>query len=215
MKAINQKIVGYSVVKEESSVVAPLEQMHEHIHRPDALRGTTYKIKSPLYDHAFYITINDIRLNGGTEHESYRPFEIFINSKDMTQFQWIVALTRVISAVFRKGGEVEFLVEELQSVFDPKGGYFKKGGRFMPSLVAEIGSVIERHLIANGLLVKPELDDHQQRLIAEKRAQYDSIESTTSEFPESALLCAKCQVKAVIMSDGCAVCLNCSDSRCH
>ena len=118
---------------------AEIIQMHERVERPEMLVGSTYKIKTPLSDHALYVTINDIVLNSGTEHEQRRPFEVFINSKNMEHFQWIVALTRIISAVFRKGGDVTFLVEELRSVFDPKGGYFKKGGKYMPSLVAELG----------------------------------------------------------------------------
>ena len=117
--------------------------MHEKLERPEMLLGSTYKIKTPLSEHALYITVNDIVLNEGTEHEQRRPFEIFINSKNMEHFQWVLALTRIISAVFRKGGDVTVLVEELRSVFDPSGGYFKKGGKFMPSLVAEIGEVIK------------------------------------------------------------------------
>ena len=92
-------------------------QMHERLERPEMLLGSTYKMKTPLSDHALYVTVNDIILNPGTEHELRRPFEIFINSKNMDHFQWIVALTRIISAVFRKGGDVTFMVEELRSVF--------------------------------------------------------------------------------------------------
>ncbi|MEK7260827.1 MAG: NrdJb, partial [Pseudomonadota bacterium] len=111
---IDKKITGYEVVKEEpkradSNVV----HMHEKLERPETLLGSTYKIKTPLTEHALYVTINDIVLNQDTPHEKRRPFEIFINSKDMTHFQWVVALTRVLSAVFRKGGDVTFLVEEL------------------------------------------------------------------------------------------------------
>jgi hypothetical protein len=91
-------------------------------------------------------------LNAGTEYEERRPYEVFINSKNMDHFQWVLALTRVISAVFRKGGDACFLVDELKAVFDPKGGYFKKGGVFMPSLVAEIGYVIETHLKQIGMI---------------------------------------------------------------
>ena len=97
------------------------------------LQRIAEKIKSPLVEHAMYVTINDIVLNAGSEHEQRRPFEIFINSKSMEHFQWIVALTRIMSAVFRKGGDVTFLVEEMKAVFDPKGGYFKAGGVYMPS----------------------------------------------------------------------------------
>ncbi len=98
---------------------------------------------------------------------------MFINSKNMDHFQWIVALTRIISAVFRKGGDVTFLVEELRSVFDPRGGYFKKGGKYMPSLVAEIGDAIECHLRMIGMLKNDDLDEHQKALIEAKRAEYE------------------------------------------
>ncbi|MDH3871229.1 MAG: NrdJb, partial [Gammaproteobacteria bacterium] len=150
---IEKKIVDYKVGKDETQPVQPapaanevqpatqdnIVHLHEKLERPDMLIGSTYKVKTPLSEHALYVTINDIILNAGTENELRRPFEIFINSKNMDHFQWIVALTRIISAVFRKGGDVTFLVEELRSVFDPRGGYFKKGGKYMPSLVAEIG----------------------------------------------------------------------------
>src|SRR5690606_14162367 len=126
------------------------------------------KIKSPLVEHAMYETINDIVLNAGTEHELGRAYEVLINSKSMDHFQWIVALTRIMSAVFRKGGDVTFLVEEMKAVFDPRGGYFKAGGVYMPSLVAEIGAVVEEHMKSIGLLHDPEMSAHQKALIAEK-----------------------------------------------
>jgi len=219
---IDQKITGYSVVK-DNPAATPLqpdvEHMHENVVRPEVLQGRTYKVKTPLSDHALYLTINDIILNHGTEHEVRRPFEIFINSKAMDHFQWIVALTRIISAVFRKGGDVTFLVEELRSVFDPKGGYFKKGGKFMPSLVAEIGDVIESHLRTIGLIEDHGLDEHQRSVLNDKRAQYEAgvkaVESADIDsFPEGASLCPKCHTKAVIMMEGCMTCLNCGDSKC-
>ncbi|MDH4275716.1 MAG: NrdJb, partial [Gammaproteobacteria bacterium] len=120
---IAKKIVKFSVVKDEPPVaVAPikeesiLQHMHEKLERPEQLIGVTYKLKTPLSEHALYVTVNDVILNPGTPHEARRPFEIFINSKNMDHFQWIVALTRIVSAVFRKGGDVTFLVEELKAV---------------------------------------------------------------------------------------------------
>ena len=230
---IDRKIVKYSVIKEDeknassaaaqtgdSEETSNVIQMHEKIERPDVLLGSTYKVKTPLSEHALYVTINDVILNAGTPHELRRPFEIFINSKNMDHFQWIVALTRIISAVFRKGGAVTFLVEELKAVFDPRGGYFKKGGKYMPSLVAEIGDAIENHLRIIGLLKDDGPDEYQQKLIAEKRIQFEqaqSQESTAIEnsgFPDSARLCGKCHTKAVIIMDGCLTCLNCGDSKC-
>ena len=223
---IDKKIVAYSVVNPDDTSPVPasgpaqaVQQMHESVARPEVLPGATYKVKTPLSDHALYITINDIVLNPGTEHEVRRPFEIFINSKAMEHFQWIVALTRIISAVFRKGGDVTFLVEEMRSVFDPKGGYFKKGGKYMPSLVAEIGDVIESHMRSIGLLGEDGLDEHQRKMIVEQRIKYEvgmkAIEEAgESSFPPEATLCGKCQTKAVIVMDGCLTCLNCGDSKC-
>lgn len=218
---IDSKIVGYSIKKEEEPVVPakPVrELMHEEIKRPDELRGYTYKIKTPLSDHAMYITINNIVLNIGTEHEQEHPFEVFINSKNMEQFQWILALTRVISAVFRKGGDSVFLAEELKQVFDPQGGYFKKGGRFMPSLVAEIGEVLETHMKKIGLIKDEELSEAHQALIAEKRVALEGAANADKvdpgDFPPGAQLCKKCNVTATVLMDGCMTCLNCGDSKC-
>ncbi|MCB1763805.1 MAG: NrdJb [Gammaproteobacteria bacterium] len=223
---IEKKIVSFSVGRDDAETPQRSAQgddniihMHEKVARPEMLFGSTYKIKTPLSEHALYVTINDIILNQGTPHEIRRPFEVFINSKNMDHFQWIVALTRIISAVFRKGGDISFLVEELRSVFDPAGGYFKKGGKYMPSLVAEIGDVIHSHLVMIGMLKVESPDAHQQRLIDEKRAQYEetirgSDAQPGGEFPEGAQLCKKCGTKAMIQMDGCMTCLNCGDSKC-
>jgi hypothetical protein len=194
-------------------------QMHEKVVRPDVLLGSTYKIKTPVSDHAMYVTINDIVLNKGTPHEMRRPFEIFINSKNLDHYQWIVALTRIISAVFRKGGDITFLVDELKAVFDPRGGYWKPGGVFMPSIIAELGHVVEHHLIEIGLIKRPTLDEEKRKMIEQKRAEYQARNAqqdafAQSAFPEGAQLCTKCSTAAVIMLDGCMTCLNCGDSKC-
>ncbi|MAZ87751.1 MAG: NrdJb [Cellvibrionaceae bacterium] len=240
MTKIDKKIVGFGIAnnaeksspsaeqsadnssENSSNNTAALEQtiehMHENVGRPEMLVGATYKIKTPLSDHALYITINDIVLNPDTDHEQRRPFEIFINSKNLEHYQWVVALTRVISAVFRKGGDVTFLVEELKAVFDPQGGYFKSGGRFMPSLVAEIGDAIELHMKTIGLIQTEELSDIQKQILADKLQKYNeqnAIEpKADSGYPPSAQLCIKCHTKAVIVMDGCKTCLSCGDSKC-
>jgi hypothetical protein len=253
---INKKIKGYSVQSaddkaKEAATPAPapivepeaidpssnIIQMHERLERPEALVGATYKIKSPLVEHAMYVTINDIVLNPGTAHELRRPFEVFINSKNMDHFQWVVAITRIMSAVFRKGGDVTFLVEEMKAVFDPRGGYFKAGGVYMPSIVAEIGSVVEEHLKSIGMIHDPEMDAGQRQLIADKRAAYEAKSkkpeavaspskapaasdaaatdtATNGNFPPSATLCFKCNNKAMVLMDGCQTCLNCGYSKC-
>ena len=199
---IDKKIKGYTVVTPEDKAreaavvqgesisrakaeaelpVADIIHMHERIERPEVLIGSTYKIKSPLVEHAMYVTINDIVLNAGTEHELRRPFEIFVNSKSMEHFQWIVALTRIMSAVFRKGGDVTFLVEEMKAVFDPRGGYFKAGGVYMPSLVAELGAIVEEHMKSIGLIHDPEMSAHQRAILAEKRKQYEDRAKKNSD----------------------------------
>jgi hypothetical protein len=255
---IEKKIKGYNVVKPEDKAtpaptpvpvkdtvpVAEVIQMHESLERPETLVGSTYKIKSPLFEHALYVTVNDIVLNAGTKHEMRRPFELFINSKNMDHFQWIVALTRILSAVFRKGGDVTFIVEELKAVFDPRGGYFKAGGVYMPSIVAEIGAVVEQHMKSIGLIHDPEMSDATRALIAEKRAAYEkaakpatpaaavaapvgagsagdasqaaaeAAHMNASGFPAGATLCAKCNTQALVLMDGCQTCLNCGYSKC-
>jgi hypothetical protein len=223
-KKIENKIVGFRVKAKSDNMPAPAEvaaptvvQMNESVERPEFLLGSTYKLKPPVAVHAMYITINDIILNEGTAHEQRRPYEIFINSKNMEHFQWIIALTRVISACFRKGGDSTFLVEELRSVYDPSGGYFKKGGVFMPSLVADMGSVIEKHMKIIGMIKNEEISEHAQKILDEKRAQFESLgtgENSENQYPVGATVCQKCSVRAVIHMDGCETCLSCGASRC-
>lgn len=219
---IKSKIASYRVLLTEEARKADeeeaykIQEMHERISRPEILPGSTYKISSPGDEHSVYVTINDIVLNLGTPHERKRPFEIFINSRNMDHFQWTVALTRVISAVFRKGGDVIFLIDELEGVFDPKGGYWKKG-KFVKSLIAEIGDVIRKHLVSIGEMEPEELSEEVKKVIAEKKEQYEKTTGTTSEegsFPAGAHLCPKCNAKAAILMDGCLTCLNCGDSKC-
>ena len=231
---IEKKIVDYRVddgsaaaEKKEEKALPVLQtspdgkvvRMHEKLERPEMLRGSTYKVKTPVSDHAMYVTINDIVLNPGTEHETSRPFEIFINSKNLDHYQWIVALTRIMSAVFRKGGDVTFLVDELKAVFDPRGGYWQPGGQFMPSIIAELGHIVEKHLQFIGLLPADSLDEHQKKLIEQKRREFEEQNKqqdafAQGQFPEGAQLCSKCSTAAVVLMDGCMTCLSCGESKC-
>ena len=206
-----------------------LVEMSESVERPECLRGTTYKIKTPVSEHAMYVTVNDMVLNEGTEFESRQPFEIFINSKNLEHYQWIVALTRVISAVFRKGGDVTFLAEELQAVFDPKGGYWQKG-KYMPSLVAELGSVLDKHMRGIGMIQPSERALAARKLIAEKRgAASNVVKLQAGATPESAeaipphavgttatstKTCPECGFGGLVQTGGCEVCPDCGYSRC-
>ena len=246
---VDEKIVGYGVVKDapepmqagnsrvqagqsgaqagntgRTGVLAQdgdqkVIRMHEKLERPEMLVGSTYKVKTPVSDHAMYVTINDIILNEGTEFEKRRPFEIFINSKNLDHYQWIVALTRIMSAVFRKGGDVAFLVEELKAVFDPRGGYWQPGGKFMPSIIAELGYIVERHLTDIGLIGASEPSEEQRKELERKRAEFQAQSSqqdafAENSFPDGAQLCAKCNTAASVMLDGCLTCLNCGYSKC-
>jgi ribonucleoside-diphosphate reductase alpha chain len=158
--------------------------------RGDVLPGFSYKLKWPDSDHAIYITINDVLDNG-----KRRPFEIFINSKNMEHYAWTVALTRMISAVFRRGGDISFVVEELKAVFDPRGGQWMNG-RYVPSLLAAIGAVIERHMVDIGFLPPGE----RGGIIAQM---------ATVKAP-----CPHCGSKTLIFQEGCATCLSCGYSKC-
>jgi hypothetical protein len=230
---IDKKITAYAVAgsgsdrNEARATVTPQKspsepnviRMHERLERPEVLIGSTYKVKTPVSDHAMYVTINDIVLNEGTAHEQRRPFEIFINSKNLDHYQWIVALTRIMSAVFRKGGDVTFLVDELKAVFDPRGGYWQPGGRFMPSIIAELGHIVEKHLTQIGLLKSFKMDDEQKQFVDAKRAEFEAQGKQKDafadhSFPEGAQLCGKCSTAAAVMLDGCMTCLNCGYSKC-
>jgi ribonucleoside-diphosphate reductase alpha chain len=174
----------------------------EPIDRPQALEGHTYKLKWPENEHAIYITINDIVLHG-----TRRPFEIFINSKNMEHFSWTVALTRMISAVFRRGGDVSFVVEELKAVFDPRGGAWMEG-RYVPSILAAIGGVIERHLVSIGFI-----DGEGLGLKADPEADRISPPRDGAARPRGPA-CPNCGQFAMQMIEGCLTCRACGHSRC-
>jgi len=174
--------------------------MTQPLDRPEALPGNTYKIAWPQSEHAMYITINDIVQDGRR-----RPFEIFINSKNMEHYAWTVALTRMISAVFRRGGDVSFVVEELKAVFDPRGGAWMEG-QYVPSLLAAIGDVIERHMIAIGFIAPKGGHRHDQ-------AERQVVNLPGNQQPRMAQ-CPKCGQAALIRLEGCDQCTNCDYSKC-
>jgi ribonucleoside-diphosphate reductase alpha chain len=170
----------------------------EPLDRPAALEGHTYKLKWPESEHALYITINDI-VTGGRR----RPFEIFINSKNMEHFAWTVALTRMISAVFRRGGDVSFVVEELKAVFDPRGGAWM-GGKYVPSILAAIGGVIERHLVAIGFIAGEGMG-----LKSDPQAEVVNLTGSRGRA------CPRCGQFEMRMVEGCMTCGACGHSKCQ
>jgi ribonucleoside-diphosphate reductase alpha chain len=171
--------------------------MAEPLDRPAELEGATYKLKWPDSEHAIYITINDI-VHGGKR----RPFEVFINSKNMEHFAWTVALTRMISAVFRRGGDVSFVVEELKAVFDPRGGAWMRG-KYVPSILAAIGGVIERHMIAIGFLA-----GEGQGLKTDPQAEVVTLNGPRGKA------CTSCGSYDMRMVEGCMTCASCGYSKC-
>ena len=183
----------------ESDSGADVVYIAEPLGRPEALDGHTYKIKWPESEHAIYITINDVIMNG---HR--RPFEVFINSKNMEHFAWTVALTRMISAVFRRGGDVSFVVEELKAVFDPRGGAWMEG-KYIPSILAAIGGVIERHMVAIGFIKEG------GHLKTDPHPNADAL--AVGERPRGAA-CPSCGQFSVQMVEGCKTCLECGHSKC-
>ncbi|MFZ2007147.1 MAG: ribonucleoside-diphosphate reductase, adenosylcobalamin-dependent, partial [Stellaceae bacterium] len=178
--------------------------MTQPLSRPESLPGQTYKIKWPDGDHAMYITINDVIQDGRR-----RPFEIFINSKNMEHYAWTVALTRMISAVFRRGGDVSFVVEEMKAVFDPRGGAWMEG-RYVPSLLAAIGDVIERHMIKIGFL-----PSRERRQPVHTAQVVNLTPPSPGRLPGPRLRqCPKCGEAALIRSENCDQCTSCDYSKC-
>ncbi len=183
--------------------------MTQPLDRPEALPGKTYKITWPDSEHALYITVNDIVQDGRR-----RPFEMFINSKNTEHYAWTVALTRMISAVFRRGGDVSFVVDELKAVFDPRGGQWM-GGRYIPSLLAAIGEVIERHLVDIGFIGEARTPAAEaQRLVIEAVPQPASGTVSSHAAPPPLRQCPKCGQAALLRQEGCDSCTACGYSKC-
>ncbi len=188
-----------------------LHYLTQPLDRPEALAGATYKVQWPESDHALYITVNDVIQDGRR-----RPFEVFINSKNTEHFAWSVALTRMISAVFRRGGDVSFVVEELKAVFDPRGGQWVKG-RYVPSLLAAIGEVLEEHMIAIGFMKAP--DSLEEGNIAKPQVVNLTAGQDSPETPERAAdnpfcQCPRCGQASLIHQEGCDTCTSCTYSKC-
>jgi ribonucleoside-diphosphate reductase alpha chain len=182
--------------------------MTQPLDRPEALPGRTYKLRWPESEHAIYVTLNDIVQDGRR-----RPFEIFINSKNMEHYAWTVGLTRMISAVFRRGGDVSFVVEEMKAVFDPRGGSWM-GGHYVPSLLAAIGEVIEQHMIDIGFMPDPA---RERRELVEAMAERKvaNLPAPGSEAAELRLpRCPKCSQPSLIRQEGCDLCTSCGYSKC-
>ncbi|SLN36338.1 Ribonucleoside-diphosphate reductase NrdZ [Roseivivax jejudonensis] len=185
------------VLVKEAEDGAEVVYMSEPLDRPQALEGNTYKLKWPDSEHAIYLTINDIVVGGRR-----RPFEVFINSKNMEHFAWTVALTRMISAVFRRGGDVSFVVEELKAVFDPRGGAWVKG-KYIPSILAAIGGVIEQHLVATGFL-----ESEGMGLKSDPQARVVGLDAPRGKA------CPSCGQFEMRMVEGCMTCASCGHSKC-
>jgi len=257
---IKQKIVGFSVKKPEDVVDAvdvaessqkaddakidqshQLEYVHEGIKRPRRLYGETFKIKPPGKDHGLYFTINDIVMNEGTDDEQRYPYELFLNSANMENYPWVIALTRVISATFRKGGNITFLISEFNAILDPAGGYFGKRldspkGIFYKSVLDEMGAIINQHFIDIGL-IEPVLNISQENELKAKKTVSKSTKPTAAVKPvaveppkdssgdsgsqlspgqiETGKTCPECSEPNMQLRDNCYTCVNgCGHSKC-
>lgn len=204
-------VTGSVLTVSESDEKAPGEQPADHVadsgeviymseplERPQSLEGATYKLKWPDSEHAIYLTVNDVIING---HR--RPFEVFINSKNMEHYAWTLALTRMISAVFRRGGDVSFVVEELKAVFDPRGGAWMEG-KYIPSILAAIGGVLERHMIAIGFI-----EGEGMGLKSDPHAEVMAVGEAPRGKP-----CPSCGEYGLQMVEGCMTCNSCGYSKC-
>ncbi|RLD12223.1 MAG: adenosylcobalamin-dependent ribonucleoside-diphosphate reductase [Chlamydiae bacterium] len=207
-------------IKLNDEMLSTNDELNTVPRRPIYLQGTTYKIKTPLSKQALYITINDI-----CEGDIRRPFEIFINSKNLQHFSWIVAMTRLISAVFRRSSDPSFLVEELKSIFDPNGGYFRNG-RYIPSLVAEIGDVIEQHLIHIGFIepkkqkktgavqLKVPINASEPMGSTESVGMEPATVEVSKNINSQFMICPQCGERSLYFEENCNKCFSCGYSKC-
>ncbi|MFA6292291.1 MAG: adenosylcobalamin-dependent ribonucleoside-diphosphate reductase [Victivallales bacterium] len=203
----SDKIAGILVKKEDGQAKNGKSAVVPDLPRPKELEGTTYKIKTPLAPDALYLTINDI-----IEEETgkRRPYELFINTKNLQHLSWIVAMTRLISAVFRKEPDPSFLVDELKSIYDPNGGYFSEG-KYIPSLAADIGLVIEKHLTKIGMIKKKEIANGVQPAAAPPEKSKKKHDKTQNK---NLMICPQCNDKSLYFQENCLKCLSCGYSKC-
>ena len=185
--------------KSEKEIDGEVIYMSEPLERPNTLDGNTYKLRWPDSEHAIYVTINDIIVN-----DQRRPFEVFINSKNMEHFAWTVGLTRMISAVFRRGGDVSFVVDELKAVFDPRGGAWVNG-KYIPSILAAIGGVLEEHMVKIGFII------NSDEMLSHQKDDLSKVEKLKRLKQKSCTSCGQFDLK---MIEGCMTCLNCGYSKC-
>ena len=216
LEAPPKTIAGYNIKPKDMGDSGILHYLTQPLDRPEALDGATYKIQWPESNHALYITVNDIIQDGRR-----RPFEVFINSKNTEHFAWSVALTRMMSAVFRRGGDVSFVVEELKAVFDPRGGQWMKG-RYVPSLLAAIGEILEEHMIAIGfikapgalaeddVLSKPQVVNLKEALSNSRKPEDPNRIIRDKRFSQ----CPKCGQESLIRQESCDTCTSCAYSKC-
>ena len=198
--------------KKEPAPTIAVEDTTTPLARPETLPGLTYKLRWPESDHAIYITVNDIMVEDSKGRGQRRPFEVFINSKNMEHYAWTVALTRMISAVFRRGGDVGFVVEELKAVFDPRGGQWMNG-RYVPSLLAAIGDVIEQHMVEIGFLPDTSPRSKGDKVVNLKDAQKDGPKDAPAR-DKRFRACPKCGTYALLRQEGCDSCTSCGYSKC-
>src|SRR5262245_59195835 len=183
--------------------------MAEPLKREAVLEGATYKLRWPGSDHALYITINDLERDGRR-----RPFEVFINTKNLEHYAWTVALTRMISAIFRRGGDVTFVVEELKAIFDPQGGHWMDG-RYVRSLIAAIGEVIESHMIRTGFLSVPQAPGREAEQDEGRIALPGSEpQAVALQLGAGARICPRCSSRSLQRREGCWICAACGYSKC-
>lgn len=199
---IDERIVACEVVGDGAS--PPMPALPQPYARPTKMRGTTYKVKPPTMEAALYITINDLDLPDG----SRRPFEIFLNSKDVTNSQWMVAVTRLLSGHFRQPTDFLWAIDELKQVYDPKGSYFiPGGGGSCGGIVAHIARVLEEHCRDLGLIQAATLTEERKQELAAKRTEADARGAAAKE-------CPKCHEQSMFYLDGCWTCTSCGESKC-
>jgi hypothetical protein len=239
---LGAKIKSFAIVK-ESADNAPIEaskptitlETIETTKRPSVLDAKNYKISSPEYEHAYYVSVSNITLNEGTPDEETRPYEIFINTKDKVNVQWVHALTFMMSAIFRKGGDYMFLIDELKEVSASGSGWFGQTvsgtSRYIESMVSAIADAVDHHVKTTCGIEREKviLSDIAQEVIAEKKAKHLAQHGQSEDINETldadnnvidaklpgAFDCPKCNVKnAVVLMDGCKTCTQCGDSKC-
>jgi len=179
--------------------------------RPDIVPGNTHKVKWPTTGDNIYITVTNV---------DGEPLELFIKHQDSSIGEWTDALSRMVTGVMRRGGDLRFIVDQLSKVGSTSGGAFVDGV-YRPSVVAAIAGVVEKEFKSLGVYeraigmpignnkndeAEPTAEALQAKDATERKDEHVSVANGAP--------CPNCKQPFLRRESGCDSCALCGYLRC-